>query len=397
MTTRDTTADVIIVGGGIIGVATAYYLAQRQFGRILVLERSHIGAGSTGSSVASIEPLAVFPGTAALQRRSIDVFKNFDQLVGGNCGFVQLPLAMFVGEKEVAAIHDAIKTGRAAGSPVEELTPGDFLAREPGTALEGIASVYYTPDAGFADPILTLNAFAEAARGQGVRIQQNTDVLKVQVEQDRVVGVDTAEGLISAPKVVLATGLWVEPLLNKMGLTSHVSFLRHYVVTLEMPPGALRHSILDSVFDFYMRPEKNPGWCLMGTSLNNTRNGFEDVHNPAVEPPGVTQAMSFAVWERVVKRFPVMEAARLRKGYTGIADMTPDQQPLLGKLPVEGLFLAAGMSGIGFKMSPGIGQAMAGLIAGDGEAEALLHPLRPTRIQEQQLLVRKNQLSIIAG
>lgn len=396
MTTRDTTADIIIVGGGIIGVSIAYYLAQRKFGRILVLERSYIGAGSTGSSVASIEPLALFPSMATLQRRSIDVYKNFNQIIGGDCGFVQLPLAMFVSEKDVPAARDAIETGRAAGSPVEELTPQAFLEHEPGTCLDEIATVYYTPDAGFADPILTLSAFAESARSQGVMIRQNTDVLSVRVEQDRVVGVDTAEGLISAPKAVLATGLWVEPLLNKLGLISHMTFLRHYVVTLEMPPGAPRHSILDSAFDFYMRPEKSGGLCLMGTTLNNPQDHFEDVHNLAVEPPGVTQDMSFAVWERVVKRFPIMEAAHLRKGYTGIADMTPDNQPLLGKLPIEGLFLAAGMSGIGFKMSPGVGQAMAGLITGDGEAEALLHPLRPSRVEEQQLLGRKNQFSLIA-
>jgi sarcosine oxidase subunit beta len=91
-----------------------------------------------------------------------------------------------------------------------------------------------------------------------------------------------------------------------------------------------------------------------------------------------------------------MEAARLRNGYTGIADMSPDKQPQIGALPVGGLFLAAGMSGVGFKISPGVGAALAGLIAGDADAAALLHPLRPTRFAEGQPLVPPREFSLIA-
>ncbi|MEO8391743.1 MAG: FAD-dependent oxidoreductase [Chloroflexota bacterium] len=390
------TADVIIVGGGIIGIAIANALAQRRYGRILVLERTYLGAGQTGASVASIEPLTVFPSMAALQRRSISVFKDFSQTIGGDCGFVQLPLAMFVPEAEVPALRDALKAGQAAGSPVEELTPQAFLEKEPGTNLDQIASVYYSTDAGFADPVLTLNAFADAARRNGVTIQQNTPVLSVKVEHDRVVGVETSEGIFSAPEVVLACGLWVDPLLSPLGLLSHLSFVRHYVVSLEMPPDAPHHSVLDASFNFYFRPEKSGGLCLIGTDLRHQEDHFEDLHNPALEPPRVTQALALAVWERVVRRFPAMEAARLRKGYTAIADMSPDSQPLLGKLPLEGLFLAAGLSGIGFKIAPAVGESMAGLIAGSVAAEALLKPLRPMRVQEQQLLSRKNAWSVIA-
>jgi sarcosine oxidase subunit beta len=396
MTPSEVGADVIIVGGGIIGIATAHYLAQRRYGRILVLERAYLGAGQTGSSVASIEPLTAFPSMAALQRQSIQVYKNFDQSVGGDCGFVPLPLAMFVREGELPALRDALKAGLAAGSPVEELTPQAFVEKEAGTCLDEIASVYYSTDAGFADPVLTLTAFADSARRNGVTIRQNTPVLALKIEHERVVGVETPQGLISAPQVVLACGLWVDPLLSPLGIVSHLSFLRHYVVSLEMPPDAPRHSILDNSFNFYFRPEKSGGLCLIGTDLQNNEDRFEDVGNPALEPPRVTQEMSLAVWERVVRRFPAMEAARLRKGYTAVADMTPDQQPLLGKLPVEGLFLAAGMSGVGFKIAPGVGEAMAGLVAGEIEAEALLKPLRPARVQENQLLIGKNPLSVIA-
>lgn len=390
------TADIIIVGGGIIGIATAYYLAQRQAGRILVLERSFLGMGSTGSSVASIEPLALFPSLAALQKNSIEVFQHFEEHIGGDCGFVPLNLAMFVREKELLAMRQALKAGCDAGSRIEEMTPQAFLAHEPDMVLDDIASVYYSPDAGFADPMLTLTAFADAARRLGVTIRQNTPVVGLEVESGRVVGVQTPTGTFAAPQVLLAAGLWVDPLLNSLGIQSHVSFLRHYVVALAAPPNAPKHSFLDGVFDFYMRPEKSGNLCLIGTALDSTADTFADIHNPALDAPSVTQEMCFTVWERVVRRFPMMEAAGLRKGYTGIADMTPDRQPLLGKLPIEGLYLAAGMSGIGFKISPGVGQAMAGLLVGDAAATALLAPLRPSRVEENQLLLPEHHFSLIA-
>ena len=383
MTHHDTTADIIIVGGGIIGVAIAYYLAQRQFGRILVLERLHIGAGSTGLSVASIEPLGRFPCLAAIHQRSIATFQNFSAEVSGECGFVPLPLAMFISEKEVPTLREIADYAGAAGSDAHLLAPDEFLARNPDTNMEGVAAVYYSEDAGHADPILTLTSYAEAARHKGVVIQQNTPVLGVRSPNGHIVGVDTPDGLISAPIVVLAAGLWIEPLLKPLGLTAAIDLHRHFVVGIEPPLHAPRLSIIDTVLDFYSRPEKSGQVYLLGGP-----GEFAPCRDPDEHAPSVSMDLSFKYMERLVERFPIMEQSRLRanSGYTGIADMTPDRQPLLGPLPVEGLYLAAGMSGIGFKMAPGIGQAMAGLIAGESAAQRLLQPLRPTRIAEGQLL-----------
>jgi glycine/D-amino acid oxidase-like deaminating enzyme len=144
----------------------------------------------------------------------------------------------------------------------------------------------------------------------------------------------------------------------------------------------------DGVLDFYIRPEQAPDSCLMGMSIHNEADTFEDVHDLSKEPPGVSQSMGFQVWEKVMTRFPFLEQAHLKWGYTGIADMTPDNQALLGYLPVNGLFVAAGMSGIG--------QLMASLIADEAEAASILRPLRPTRADEGQLLLPQNRLSTIA-
>ncbi len=390
------TADVVIVGGGIIGVAIAHYLAERRFGRICVLERSYVGAGSTGQSVASIEPLSLFSSTAILQRRSYEVFLNFRERFGGDGGFARLPLAFFVDQAQLPALQNAVKIAQDAGSTASILSPDEFRAEIPDVQLDDVAGVYCSPDAGFADPVLTLNGITERARAAGVVIRQSTAVDSLEVQAGRIIGVRTAQGVIAAPVVVLATGLWVEALLQPLDIRLPVRFLRHYVVNLGTPAGALRHSIIDGVLDFYIRPEQAPDSCLMGMALHNAADTFADVHDLSKAPPGVSQEMGFQVWEKVVTRFPFLEQAHLKRGYTGVADMTPDNQPLLGPLPISGLFVAAGMSGIGFKMAPGIGQLMADLIAGEAEAARILYPLRPTRADEGSLLVPANRLSTIA-
>lgn len=390
------TADVVIVGGGIIGVAIAHYLAERRFGRICVVERNYLGAGSTGQSVASIEPLSLFSSTAILQRRSFQVFSQFRDLFGSDCGFVRLPLALFVDQAQLPALHNAVQIAQDAGSTASILSADEFRTEIPDVQLDDVAGVYYSPDAGFADPVLTLNGMSERARAAGVVIRQSTAVDSLEVQAGRITGIRTAQGVIAAPVVVLATGLWVDALLQPLGIRLPVSFLRHYVVNLGTAAGALRHSIIDSILDFYIRPEQAPDSCLMGMALNNPADTFTDVHDLSKAPPGVSQEMGFQVWEKVVTRFSFLEQAHLKRGYTGVADMTPDNQPLLGALPIRGLFVAAGMSGIGFKMAPGIGQLMAELIAGEAEAARILYPLRPTRADEGQLLTPSKRLSSIA-
>lgn len=388
-------ADVVVIGGGIIGITTAYYLARHKFGRIILLERSNLGVGSTGRSLASIEPLSLFPNIATLQYRSIEVYKNFAEVIGGECGFTPLPLALFVGGNEVIAMRHALSIAQQAGSHVSELTPKEFLDKEPGTHLDEIASVYYSTDSGYADPILTLSSFANAARALGVIIRQNTPALAIRVYKERITGVEIPGELVSTSTIVLASGLWFGPILNKLGVTLPIQFLRHFVVVLTAPQGAPQHSILDIPFSFYGRPEKMGGKYFLGPTTSG--NTFANVTDPDMDEPFVSQDMSLLVRQRLLQRFPVMAKSRIHSTFTGIADMTPDNQPLLGALPIEGLFLAAGLNGMGFKMAPGIGQVMAGLIAGDPESSLLLAPLRPMRIQEGQLLVPPRGLSLFTS
>ncbi len=375
--------DIVVVGGGIVGIAIAYYLAQRKLGRITLLERSTLGSGMTGRSVASMETLSLFPSMAALQQRSIEVYQHFPQVVGGDCGFVPLPMALLVGVAQMAGMRFALSMAREAGANVSELTPEAFAAEEPGTCLDDVSGVYYSTDAGYADPWLAVSSFADAARSLGVTIRQNTPALGLHLDHGHIAGVDIPGERIPTSTVVLAPGNWFQPLLSQIGLSLPIRLRRHFVAFLDAPDNRPRHSILDAPFAFYSRPEKTGRQYLFGaTSLGS---GFADVHDPdASEPPNLRNII-MPTWERLIHRFPVMADAGFRNGYTGIADLTPDGQPLLGALPVDGLFIAAGVLN-GFKIAPAIGQAIAGLIAGDAEATEWIAPLRPSRFDEGQPL-----------
>ncbi len=374
-------SDIVVVGGGIVGTAIAYALAQRRAGRITLLERSTLGSGMTGRSVASMETLSLFPSVTALQQRSIEVYQHFSELVGGECGFVPLPMALLVGEEQLAGMRCALALAQQAGSKISEMTPEAFAAEEPGTWLDDVSSVYYSIDAGYADPWLALSSFANAARSLGVTIRQNTPALAIHLDHGRVAGVDVPGERLLASTVVLAPGNWFQPLLSQLGLEIPIRLLRHFVAFLDMPDNPLRHSILDALSGFYSRPEKTGRQYLFGaTSLGS---GFADVLDPDAGDPPNLQEIMLPTWERVVQRFPALAEAGLRSAYTGIADLTPDGQPLLGALPVEGLFIAAGVLN-GFKTAPAIGQALAGLIAGDVQAAEWIAPLRPGRFDEGQ-------------
>ncbi|MGQ9910271.1 MAG: NAD(P)/FAD-dependent oxidoreductase [Candidatus Flexifilum sp.] len=372
-------ADVLIVGGGIIGAAIAYSLTQRQFGRVMLVDRGHFGMGTTGSSVASIEPLTTNPAVAALQAESIATFKDFEARIGGECGFNRLPVALFVSEHERPAVARAVECARRAGSDAAELTPEAFAALYPCIDVTGVGTVFYSQDGGFADPMLTLHSFLDGARRAGAILRQHTPVVGICVAGGRVIGVETPDGPLYAPIVVLAPGLWVEALLRPLGLTASIYLHRHFVFSIQAPPDAPRLSMLDTPLEFYARPEQSGDLFLVGGA-----GIFPPCQDPDEAGPGVPLEQMYTYLERLVTRLPLMETAGLRAStaYTGVADMTPDQQPLLGELPIAGLYLAAGMSGIGFKMSPGIGHYMAALIAGDEDVRRLLHPLRPTRFSE---------------
>lgn len=379
------TADAVIIGGGVIGVTIAYYLARRNFGRIVLLEREVLGSGSTGRSVASIDLFSHQPAAMALQARAYEVFANFEALFGEECSLVTTGLAVLAGAEHAAGLQQAVQSARAAGIEAYLLSPAEFAALEPAATVDNLAAVYYAPGGGYVDPMLTTNAVAAVARRLGVVIQQGRAVTGLKPARAATIEVETSAGPIAAPVVVSAAGPWSGRVLTAFGLSDLGLYAcQHPVISLHLPAeiGSPRLSILDLPFQTYARPET--GHLTLAGSMDRM------VGYDPTEPDDhgrVTDDYTFWTAERLVQRYPSLEMAELRQGWSGLMTISPDWQPVLGAIPdVPGLYIATGFSGQGFKISPAVGDLMAGLIVGETEAAQLLAPFRPTRFSEGQPL-----------
>ena len=376
------TADIVIVGGGVVGVSIAYHLAQQQPGRILLLERDALGSGSTGHSVASIDGLTLRPHAVALFAHSLRFFEQSEAQLDAPCGFEPTGSLLLAGEQEREVLATAVANMQAAQVESKLLDLNELATLEPRMNLEDVGAATFTPGAGYADPALTTQAFAAAARRLGVEIQQGRQVNGLLVADGKVVGVETAVGPIHAPLVIIAAGPWCNALLQTADITVPLQPVRHPVVCLCRPPdfGLSHYSLLDLTTGIYARPETGK-LTLLG-SIEPAIG-----HDPANadEPPGYVHD-DYMMWvtTRLVQRFPALETSQLRPGWVGFMTITPDWQPIIGSLPeIDGLYCAAGFSGQGFQISPAVGHYLAQMILKNDEASHVLAPFAPDRFAGQ--------------
>jgi glycine/D-amino acid oxidase-like deaminating enzyme len=357
------TADVVIIGGGVTGASLAFHLAGLGVRRIVLLERRFLGAGGTGRSVGVIRQLYPTPEATRMVRHSLEVFRDFRESVGGESGYVACGVLIGVSRAMRPSLEKALAWQRAAGGRAELLAPADLGHVEPRIDPEGLAAVVYERDSGYGDPSAVTAGYAEAARRRGVMIEQGVEVTGILRAGDRVAGVNTASGeQVQAPVVVNAAGLWSPRVARLAGLDLPIIVGRHPVFVLERPPdfGPAHMVYLDLAGGAYIRPETG-GLTLTGSLTD------DEVRHP-MDPDSLGSEAGFdeagATLERTARAVPALGEARFSRGYAGAFDITPDWMPILDESPLRGFFIAAGMSGHGFKLAPAVGAMMAALVTG---------------------------------
>jgi glycine/D-amino acid oxidase-like deaminating enzyme len=356
-------ADVVIVGGGVTGTSIAFHLARAGVRDIVVLERRFLAAGGTGRSVGIIRQLYPTAEMTRMVLRSLDVYRGFDEVVGGDAGYVGCGALIAVGEPMRAQLERVLALQRPLGVRAELLTPAEAARVEPRIDPSSLASVVYEPASGYADPTAVTLAYAAAARRLGVTVEQGQEVTTILRRGDQVAGVATAGGdVIAAPVVVNAAGLWSPGLASQAGIELPIVIGRHPVFIVERDPGfGPPHLVfLDLGGGAYVRPETG-GLTLTGSLTDDERRHPMDPELLGSEA-GFGEATE--ALERSSRAMPRLAEARYRQGYVGAFDITPDWMPILGQTPLTGLWIAAGLSGHGFKLAPAIGEMMAALITG---------------------------------
>jgi sarcosine oxidase, subunit beta len=358
------TADVVIVGGGIEGAAAAWALSQRGVTNVVVAERNTVGSGMTGKSSGIVRCHYGVSSLAAMATVGLEVFEKAEEIFGSDIGFRQTGYIVGVGQGDADSLRKSLAAQRAVGVQTEEIDAAEVGRLWPHADLTPFEAFAWEARGGYGDAYQTAQAFAVAARAAGVRVRQGANVTGLLIERDKATGVRLADGTeIAADTVVVATGVWTPDFLAPYGIDVPIRVVREQLVTIA--PGVEIGSVpvfSDLVSLQYIRPELG-GELLFGNS------DLSDVE--AADPDDylnrATEAFVENTVERVGTRFPVFNDAAITGSYAGCYDVTPDWNPVISRTEVDGLVVAAGFSGHGFKIAPAVGRLIADLVV-DGRS-----------------------------
>lgn len=360
------TTDVIIIGGGIMGTTTAYHLASRGLG-VVLLEKTHLGAGSTGLTGGIIRTHYSIETSARMALRALKVWKNFDEIVGGEVGFVRTGVVFLVGEEGAEGMVESVTMQQSIGIRTERLDEKSLKEVAPYLDTERVRMAVYEPDSGIADGSMACNAFAARARDLGGIIKQGVEVTGIRVARGRVVGVNTSEGQIDAAAVVNTAGPWGPALARSVGINIPAEPSRHQIASFKQPADFERpmHAVVaDLINEHYMRPDTG-GLTLAGSVVDDTSDAVSD---PDVFNQKVDRAFVEQMVEKSARRMPALERGGIQGGWSGLYTVTPDWNSIIDQVDeLPGLVLGLGFSGSGFKMGPVVGEMLADLATGDNQ------------------------------
>lgn len=355
-------ADVAVIGAGCMGLSIAWHLARRGAGRVLVIDQRGVAGGATANSSAILRTHYENPALASMAWHGLKMFRDFETIAGGPSGYRQTGFLLLGGKRDAAGIRKTSMAVRALGINSVVLEAGEFHHIEARTRRDDIAIVVWEPESGHASAAVATATFADAARRSGAEISTGETVGSIATRNGRVTGIESTAGKLAVGTVVVAAGFRSMALLEPLGVSLPLTPVRQPIAVVKAGgTGPVAPVVGDKILGAYYRPEGS-GQFLVG------RDGFmdgerdEQVEEARPAPPAAAESLlkSFRA------RWPYETNARVTRSYTGVYDCTPDLEPALGPVAgVDGLHVAAGFSGHGFKLSPAVGEMVAGGITGD--------------------------------
>ena len=361
---------------------------------VVLIEKDHLGAGSSGRNAAIVHQWYSDRGMAGMARDALKVYGGMKVNTGRAVGYRKTGVLLLAGSdpERVAELQQNIATQQEIGIDVREVRGGDNLrALMPGIEVDEDAVGAWQPDGGFVDPARTIGSFASLARAAGATTRIGVSEPKVLVENGRAVGVETSNGIFHAPNVVLTTGPWTPSILSDLSVELPLRVVRTQECFLRMPPPLdsdeeeedasmassefetrfvpdpldqmpVAHPVLvDYERRVHFRCEPGQGRTRIG------RLGFDDPEDAehskastAEVPPEVLKDLR----ERGEASLPVYRGQELLGGATTLATLTPDGLPIVGAVAeIEGLYVAAGLTGNDFHLAPSIGEGLAQMVS----------------------------------
>lgn len=349
-------AQVVIIGGGVHGLSTAYHLAKRGLKDVIVLEKEpQLASGSTGLSAGGIRQQFSTEVNVRMSQYSVQRIEGFEEEMDADPGFFQVGyLFLLSTEKDVVLFRESVALQTRMGVGTEWLSPNEIKARWPFFNVEDILAATYNAADGYGDPYGVAMGYAQQARRLGARIFVQVEATDIDVAGGRVRGVQTTQGPIATEMVVNTSGPYAHLVGQMAGIDLPAHPYRRQVFATAPFPEIPRDApmTIDFHYNWYFRPE-GPG-IITGMSKLDQPPGFDLT---------VDQEWMFKVIEHGIHRAPVFEEARIMRSWAGLYCITPDSQPIMGAIPgLEGFVCAVGFSGHGFMLAPATGLTLAEVI-----------------------------------
>jgi glycine cleavage system T protein len=356
-------AQVVIVGGGIVGCSIAYHLTLRGWTDVVLLERKQLTSGTTWHAAGLVGQLRATHNLTRLAQYTTELYATLEKETGQATGFRQIgSLALAASEGRLEELKRGASMARCFGLEASVLTPAQAKELWPLMSTEGLLGAVHLPRDGQTNPIDTTQALAKGARSRGAQIFENVKVSEILVSKGRATGVRTAEGDVEAEYVVNCAGMWAHELGKQAGVSIPLHAAEHFYVVTEAIPGLPRHLPVLRDADACTYVKEDAGKLLVGW--------FE----PKAKPwgmEGIPESFAFdslpddlehiePLLEAAIKRVPALGGAGIQLFFNGPESFTPDNRYLLGESPeIRRLFVAAGFNSIGIQSAGGAGKVLA--------------------------------------
>lgn len=377
------TAEILIIGAGVMGASLAFHLTRAGMRGVLVLDKTGLCGGMTAKSGALVRMHYTNEPEARLAFASFThYFRQWQEVIGGSCGFTRTGFIMTVSPDNAVRLRHNVAMLQAVGVNTRVVTAQELRDLQPCCQADDLSVAAYEPESGYADPRATTLAFMQRAEQQGATLAAGVTVTGLRTSAGRIVGVDTTTGPIDAPIVVVMAGPWSDRILHTVGLSLGLTPQRAQIAFYQRPAAlATGHMVyIDGALGTYFRPHAQD-LTLAGVGQWQQEGPPDpDAYNEANDADFIPAAQA-----KVAQRLPAMQHATYARGHAGVYDVSPDSRAILDRAPgIAGLYVAAGFSGTGFKISPAVGACMAELILQGRATFVDITPFRYSRFAEHQ-------------
>jgi sarcosine oxidase, subunit beta len=363
-----THASVTIIGGGVMGVSTAFHLARDGVGSVLVIERNMLGSGSSAKPLGGVRATFSDPGNIVLAQRSLEVYERFGADFGVDIGLRQVGyLFLCRTEAALAAVEASTELQNRLGGSSEVVSPARAAQLNPFIDPSVLLGASFSPRDGYAQPGQVVHGYADAAHQLGVIFSEHTEVTAMDARDGRVTAVRTSHGVVRTDTVICTAGAWSQRIGEMAGVLLPVVPVRRQIgftgpLTHPMPTVPFT---LDLVSTLY---------------FHNAGDGLLLGISDASQIPGFVLEFSYewlAAFDKAAAVVaPSLVGVNLKGGWAGLYENTPDHNALIGRARAPGNFLyATGFSGHGFLQAPAVGELVTDLFL---ERDSFMDP-RPFR------------------